>query len=113
MGVSVKGPLNGLLLKIDCKLNRTRVKLATGLIYFVVLAIPYWGCSVCLMTERIHHVQCLAAKAKKKVLKKNRVGKALTAAKVILWEYQFAVNCEYQWAVNFDSKNIQWCTQYL
>jgi len=41
-------------------------------------------CSV-WMAERIHHAQCMAAKAKKKALKKTKTAKSLTAVKVNLW----------------------------
>jgi len=34
------------------------------------------------MAERIHQAHCMAAKAKKKALKKTKTGKPLTAAKV-------------------------------
>jgi len=44
--------------------------------------------SVCsVSTERIHQAQCIAARAKKKVLKKSKTGKSLTAAKVSFQEY--------------------------
>jgi len=45
-----------------------------------------WSDAECLfvwwLSERIHHVQCMAARAKKKALKKCKTGKSLTTSKV-------------------------------